>query len=219
MWLEDFVPSEWADTWSKSAEISEKFREAVKKSTSWIKRVQKDEKKAKKFDNLLASFLVQIIKDKKYDFLLESLFKNLDIWYNSNFLIWILSLIYQPIHIKIRELSKKQKFVFNYTISQDIINFDDNNLDENIKIRINIWIEDIIDIISIEYSFLQLQKLKELLSNNNSKKQIVSFCAKIFKFFFQELNIDINEKKSNNYMDFILWEIFKKINSIEIEEI
>lgn len=44
MGLEDFVPSEWMDSWPKSAEISEKFKESIKKASAWIKRVQKDEK-------------------------------------------------------------------------------------------------------------------------------------------------------------------------------
>jgi hypothetical protein len=43
-----------------------------------MKRTQKDEKKAKKYDMLLAGFLVKIIIDKKYDFILNPLFSTLD---------------------------------------------------------------------------------------------------------------------------------------------
>ncbi len=51
-----------------SKEVSEKFKEAVKK--------------AKKYDFLLANFLVKIIVDKKYDPILERLFKTMD--YNDD---------------------------------------------------------------------------------------------------------------------------------------
>jgi hypothetical protein len=43
-----------------------------------MKRTQKDEKKAKKYDMLLAGFLVKIIIDKQYDFILSPLFSCLD---------------------------------------------------------------------------------------------------------------------------------------------
>ena len=219
MWLEDFIPSENSESWPKSSEVSEKFKESVKKASAWIKRVSKDEKKAKKFDLLLAQFLVQIIRNPKYDFLFDDLFKCLDNWYSSNFLLWILSIIYLPISDKIRELSKKDLVKFNYIKTFDIIDFDDNNLDENIKNRINFWLEDIIDILSIEYSSLQMEKIKKLIKNKENYKNLLIFSSLVFQFFFKELNININTSKSNNYMDFILWQISENINKIKIEEI
>jgi len=52
MSLEDFVPeiesSEWSwNTAESSKEVSEKFKESVKKASAWIGRTQKDEKKLK----------------------------------------------------------------------------------------------------------------------------------------------------------------------------
>lgn len=219
MWLDDFIPSETWDAWPKSTEVSEKFKESVKKSSAWIKRVQKDEKKAKKFDLLLAQFLTQIIRNPKYDFLLDDLFKTLDNWYSSNFLLWILSLIYLPISDKIRELSKKEVIEFNYVKTFEEIDFDDNNLDELIKKRINFWIEDISDIIWIEYSSLQIENIKKLFKNRETFNQLLIFTSLVFQFFFKELNININISKSQSYMEFILWQVFQKINEIEIEEI
>jgi len=219
MWLEDFIPSESWENWSKSREVSEKFKEDIKKSWAWIRRVQKDEKKAKKFDTMLASFLAQIIRNPKYDFLLDDLFKTLDKGYSSNFLLWLLSLIYLPISDKIRELSKKEQINFNYIKTFDTIDFNDNSLDENIKNRINLWIEDIIDIISIEYSSLQIKKIKELLKDKNSLSFLIFFTSLIFQFFFKELNINITSGKSYSYIEFILSQISNKINEIEVEEI
>ncbi len=220
MWLEDFIPSEsWADAWPKSSEVSEKFKEAVKKAGAWIKRVQKDEKKARKFDLLLAQFLTQIIRNPKYDFLLDDLFKTLDSGYSSNFLLWILSLVYLPISDKIRELSSKNMIEFDYVKTFEKVNFDDNNLDESIKNRINFWLEDITDIISIEYSSLQISQIKTLFLKREAYNQLVIFSSLVFKFFFEELNIEISPKKSQNYIDFIMQQVYTKIQTLESEEV
>lgn len=220
MWLEDFIPSEsWADAGPKSAEVSEKFKEAVKKAGAWIKRVQKDEKKARKFDLLLAAFLTQIIRNPKYDFLLEDLFKTLDSGYSSNFLLGLLSLVYLPISDKIRELSTKSPIEFEYVKTFEIIDFNDNSIDEEIKKRINYWIEDIHDIIWIEYSSLQIENVKKLFKNKSSFHQLWSFSTLVFQFFFQELHIHIDSKTANTYMEFILGQIFQKINEIPTEDL
>ncbi len=220
MWLEDFIPSEsWADAGPKSAEVSEKFKEAVKKAGAGIKRVQKDEKKARKFDLLLAWFLTQIIRNPKYDFLLEDLFKTLDSGYSSNFLLWILSLVYLPISDKIRELSSKDLIAFDYIKTFEKIYFDDNNLDEQVKNRINFWIEDIIDIISIEYSSLQISQIKTLFLKREEYNQLLIFSSLVFEFFFEELNIEISQKKSQNYIDFIMQQVYTKIQTLESYEV
>ncbi len=217
MWLEDFIPSENWDAWPKSNEVSEKFKESTKKAAAGMKRVQKDEKKAKKFDTILASFLVKIIKNEKYDSLLSDLFLSLDNWFSSNFLLWILSLIYLPISDRIRELSKKEIINFSYTKSFSMINFDDN-LDEEIKKRINLWIEDMIDISSIEYSSLQIQHMIQL-SRKEEFKSIIKLCWKVFIFFFHEININISEKKSHSYVEFILEQVLNKMKFLNFEEI
>ncbi|MGE4443737.1 MAG: hypothetical protein AB7E37_01945 [Candidatus Altimarinota bacterium] len=220
MGLEDFIPSEsGADAGPKSSEVSEKFKEAVKKAGAGIKRVQKDEKKARKFDLLLAQFLTQIIRNPKYDFLLDDLFKTLDSGYSSNFLLGILSLVYLPISDKIRELSTKEIIEFDYVKTFQIVHFDDNNLDEQIKNRINFWLEDITDIISIEYSSLQISQIKTLFIKKEAYNQLVIFSSLVFKFFFEELNIEISQKKSQNYIDFIMQQVYTKIQTLESEEV
>lgn len=218
MGLDDFIPSETWDTWPKSAEISEVFKEAIKRWSAWVKRVQKDEKKARKFDNLLAWFLVELIRDKSYDFLHEWIFSSLDDWYPSNFLIWVISLIYLPISDKIRELNWKTKVLFNYEMTQELLEFNDNNLDEAIKHRINDWMDDILDIIMHDYSSIQIKKLLELHSQNQTKS-IFSLTSKIFVFYFRHINIEISHRKALSYVEFILNEIFKKIKNIEIQDI
>jgi len=222
MWLEDFTPeiesSEWA--WQSSEatkEASEKYKESSKKAWAKIAKTGKDEKKARKYDFLLAWFLVKIIVDKKYDFILDTLFPASASGYPSNFILWILSLIHTEISNKIRDHSNKETIIFDYKTKNETIEFDDNNIDPKIKDRINYWVEDIVDSISIEYSNIQTEKLKELL---DTKREIITNYSKIvFIFFLKEINISIPENKAENIIEFIISEVEKNINNLKIEKI
>ena len=220
MSLDYFTPDIDSQEWGwQSAEapkeVSEKFKESVKRSGAKIKKAHKDEKKAKKGDFLLASFLVKIILDKKYDNILNSLFKAMDDGFPSNFLLWILSLINLDISHKIRELSNKPKILFDYREAQTK-EFDDNHLNIEIKNRINAWIEDIVDIVSIEYSSVLTEKLIQKMKNN---EYTIIFTSKVFVFFLKQANITITENKSFNISEFILNEVEKSLKKLEIEQI
>ena len=208
---------ESSDSLESSREISEKFKKSLKKTFTWIKRTRNDEKKAKKHDFLLASFLVKIILDKKYDFLLASLFKALDNGYPSSFVLWILSLIDIEISDKIREVSFKKKINFTYSPSKNVLDFHDYNLDNKLKDRINFWVEDIVDAISIDYSSVLTENF--LLVIENKSEIILDFISLVFKFFFNNLNVNITKNKSYDYSCFILSEIKNSLKSLDIEKI
>lgn len=220
MSLEEF----WADiesneSWWNSAEvskeISEKYKESSKKAQAWIKRTKGDEKKAKKYDFLLANLLVSIIVDKKYDTILERLFKTMDYWYTSNFVIWVMSIINIESSNKIRELTNKQKIIFDYK-SEEKIDFKDSNLPKKVQDRINYWIEDIIDSLVIEYSHIQTKKILELLKNDDTV--IKQYIALVFIFFLKEINITISKNEALNISDFIVSELMNSLKNIKIQE-
>ena len=221
MSLEEFTPDiesqEGSGSAESSKETSEKYKESAKKSSAWIKRTQKDEKKAKKHDFLLASFLVKIILDKKYDFLLDKLFKSLNSWFSSNFVLWVLSLINIEISHKIRELSSKEKINFDYVSKKELTDFHDHDLDSKLKNRINFWVEDIVDVTSIDYSSLQTENLSHII--DDKREIILEFVSLVFSFFFNELNINISKSKSDSYSDFIISEIKNSLKSLDIEKI
>jgi len=222
MWIEDYSPdidsseSVWNST-EKAKDTSEKYQESARKAWAKIAKTQKDEKKAKKYDFLLAGFLVKIIVDKKYDTILNSLFPTIHTWYPSNFILWILSLINIEISNKIKEISNKKLIQFNYNIKNSIEEFDDSNIDKIIQNRINYWVEDIVDSVTIEYSSIQTQKLKELLIKDEIL--LLTYTSKVFTFFLKEINIHIKQNKSLNISEFILWEVKKSINKLEIDNI
>lgn len=212
MWLDDFdiwsvegIDSAW-NTASSSSEVSEKFKESIKKSTAGTKRIQKDEKKAKKYDFMLSNFLIKIILDKRFDWLLELIFICLDKWYPSNFLLWIMSLVYEDISKKIREVSQKNylKFDFRY---EEPIEFSNEIISSEIKSRINFWVEDMIDVVIIDSSELSTKKLLELMEEE--KKVLDNLFVWVFVFFFKNINVSITQEQAFNYIDFISWELKK----------
>ncbi|MDD3793245.1 MAG: hypothetical protein PHI37_00330 [Candidatus Gracilibacteria bacterium] len=221
MGLDDFSPdiesSEGAGKSSEAiSEVSEKVKESSKKSAAGVKRTKKDEQKAKKYDFLLAGFLVKIIVDKKYDFVLNQLFKVMEEGYTSNFTLGILSLINTEISNKIRENNTKPLINFNYSKKEEI-DFDNNNIDLEVKYRINYWIEDIIDSVIIDYSNIQTLKIIELLEKDNNI--IFSYIANILGFFLKSLNINISKKQALSIADFIVGEVLKSIKKLKIEEV
>jgi len=208
MSLEDYSPVESSEWWGSSAEISEKYKQAAKKARSGIKRTQKDEKKAKKYDFLLAKFLVEMILKRKYDNLLDELFSCLDAGYGTNFLLWILSLIYLPISHEIRKFSGKDQIKFHYEISSEKIDFDDHGLPIPVRNRVNDWVEDMESVCALEVSALLTQRTLSMMLYD---EKIRVFTTSVFIFFFQELNIVISETKARSYSDFILWELEKTL--------
>ncbi|RKW24109.1 hypothetical protein D8B46_02080 [Candidatus Gracilibacteria bacterium] len=197
-------------------EISEKFKESIKKASAGIAKTQKDEKKAKKYDFLLANFLVKIIIDKKYDSVLENIFKVMDFGYSSNFILGILSLINLEVSNKIREISGKEQISFDFRL-EEIGEFDDNNMRKPIKDRINLWIEDMIDATTIDFSSIQNKRNIELLDKDG--KVIIIFTAQIISFFLNEANISIKKDKAISISKFIISEVKSAMKSLKIEEI
>lgn len=214
--LDTFVPSESPETWSNSAEVSERLKEAIKRWAAGVKRTKKDEKKAKRNDILLAGFLVKIIIDKKYDSLLDSLFWCLNIWFWSNILLGILSLNHEEISEKIRTYSWKEYTIFNFKY-ENTVTFDDASVNDKVKQRINSWVEDISDIISIDYSHIQIWELKHQLISQNVK--ITDFTKKVLIFFLSDINITIWESQAEWIAEFVISEIQGNLKKLPLEEI
>ena len=140
----------------------------------------------------------------------------MDFWYSSNFILWILSLINLEVSNKIREISWKEQISFDFRL-EEIWEFDDNNMRKPIKDRINLWIEDIIDATTIDFSSIQNKRNIELLDKD--WKVIIIFTAQIISFFLNEANISIKKDKAISISKFIISEVKSAMKSLKIEEI
>lgn len=221
MSLEDFSPdiesSEWAGNSAESAkESSEKIQEQKAKAWAKAQKSQKDEKKAKKYDFLLAGFLVKIIVDKQYDILLNELISCTHKSYPSNFILGVLSLINLDISDKIREISSKDHIELDFEIPAETQEFDAGNMNPAIQWRINDWIEDILDSVQIEYSQVTTQKLLEWLTK--SDEDIHKYIQKVFRFFLGQINMQISDAKLHSITSFIISEVHESIRKIKFED-
>lgn len=149
----------------------------------------------------MARFLVEMILKKKYDDLLDQLFACLDAGYGSNFLLGIMSLVYMPISDTIRKNIEKEPIEFHYEASGETLQFDDHALPDEIRKRVNIWIEDMETILVHESSVLLSQRTLSMILYDDA---IRDFSSSVFSHFFHELNIEISDEKSQNYSNFIL---------------
>jgi hypothetical protein len=77
----------------------------------------------------------------------------------------ILSLIYSDISDYIRGQSEKTPLNFHYR-SAETLNFSDSHLPEELKLRINQWIEDIVDIIRFDPSTILVNKTINCIEHN-----------------------------------------------------
>lgn len=192
--LENFSVSENITFgWEKSPEEEKKYTEQAKKTAARIQRVAKDEKKAKRDDNILFDAIVSFLNEENPQYT-QQVFYITDLISKeipTSFVLGIISLLYEPISIKIREnISKKIEdkksgqediFVQNpwffeyiqgnslkksqqvYKKTPQIIGFDDSGLDDSLKNRINEWVNDMVFVFFSDTSFIMLQKLKRIL--------------------------------------------------------
>lgn len=206
MGLNDFSSDiDWQDEagismWNVSEQISEIYKEEVKKWQAQAKKSRKDEKKAKQQDMLLAKFLVKILIDKRYDSLFPSLFKSFDIGIPSNLILWILSLVYIEISNELRITTEKKLIQFNY-YSEETISFTWNNLPQEVKDRINYWVEDILAVIQLNPSKIYT---KRIIASIKKSEELKIFTISVFKYFLSEINIYMPEKVLLEYSSFIL---------------
>ena len=196
----DWQDEAWISMWNVSEQISEVYKEEVKRWDAQVKKARKDEKKAKKQDLLLAKFLVKILIDKRYDNLFPDLFKSFDAWVPSNLILWILSLVYLEISNEIRSHIDKKNIYFNYC-SEETITFSGNNLPQEVKDRINFWVEDIVVIILLNSSEVYT---KRIISNIKESEELKNFTWYVLKYFLSEINIYMSDEISKEYAVFIM---------------
>jgi hypothetical protein len=234
MWLDSIDDIDSWEVWAQASETKEEQKEKkdrFAKSLAWIGRTQKDEKKAKKDNDNLFDIIKEILKDPKYDVLIPFVVETLKIQTPSNFILWSLSLIYNDAALLIRanynrnnslviipENKNMENSLVDYIRKEEAIEFSEENLDPNLRKRINEWIEDIYSVICFDPSTIVTDRFLGLISKNEKEHFINLLCA-ILTFFFYDLNITIPKSIAFKYSDFILGEIKRKVEWLKLEEI
>jgi len=112
-----------------------------------------------------------------------------------------LSLVYIEISDKIRDINSLEKISFDY-FSKENIEFDDSNIDKQVRDRINFWVEDIIISSTADYSHMLTIRLINLLEKKED--DILEFVSVVFAFFLKDINISIHKSDAINISMFII---------------
>ena len=238
MWLEDWyddidIWEGWGEKAQETPKEAQEKKEKASKSMAWIQKTRKDEKKATKDNDYLYEIIIEVLRNKDYDVLLPFISDLLKEWIPANFILWWLSLVYNQATYIIRtnylpwntkmiydkQSAKNFMIPINYTPTQDIIEFNDNNIDVAIKNRINDWIEDMISVISFDPSTIITNKFLKLMQVWSNKTLLLNYIASILTFFMFKYNIVISKEKAFLYSEFILSEAVKKLRSLNLEVI
>jgi hypothetical protein len=169
--------------------------------------------------------LVEILKDKTYDPLLDPIVECLSIGVPSNILLGSLSLVHAPTEYAIHtQYSESGKSAATKTLKYqapkgDPIIFNEKTLDPILRDRINAWITDIYAVITHDPSQILSKKTIQLIGNQDTNQTIIRVFGEIILFFFQNINILIARDTARNYASYILSEVHKKLSRITMDDI
>lgn len=217
MWFDapDVASEDWNSVNSaNSIEVSEKEKKKAAEAKAWQQRVRKDEKKAHDMNDLLAGFLLKILRDKKYDFVVEHIVDALSYGVPSNFILWVISIIFPEISDKVREFKWKELVNFEY-YSDERISFSDSALPEEVKQRINSYIEDVVDITTHNPSSV----ITEILLDSLNSDVVKNYFSEIFSVFFNSINVSISKWEISSFVNYVLSEIKANLNDLNVEKI
>lgn len=198
-------------------ESSEKQREKSSKALAGIQKSRRDESKARKHSDVLAHIVVELLKDPKYDhildgvlFLLKSEVPSVVVVAFSaiSFDVGFKSLIdHLHIAVKIPTLSKRETPV----------QFDEKVLLDTEREYINLWIEVLFSTLTSDVSVILTKKLMVQL-DSPLRNEITRAMARFFEIFLLDIGISIEPKKAESYAGFILDQVEKRLKQTPLEE-
>lgn len=214
---------------------SEAARAKAAKSLAGIKRIQKDEGKAKRDNDHLHECLREIIVSEKYDVLIPYIFPLFEAGIPSHIIIGAFSLVHERASDIIRDyyISDTNSLALTNPSSQDKkyshrtfvltpfaspVEFDDETIDPAIRKRINEWVEDIFTVVSHDPSTVMTERFLRILGGKE-KNDVVKLLGGVLVFFLLRVNVHISGDKASLYTEFILKEVEKKLKELKLEGI
>lgn len=188
-----------AETWWQSTEASEKnqeaYKDSIKAQQKAIKKIKKDEAKAKVFDDSLWAVIKQFLEDWDKDFLISLIANLVEKNVPSDFILAIILPISHIANEKI-VLKLEKKWVWNLWLSIQI--------NSEFKQKIYDWINIIYSV-----SLLEKEWILNSIVDHNTWKPIPG----LDKLFLEVLKILLNSQNQEiwEFEKNISYEIFEKI--------
>lgn len=203
-----------AESGSSSVEISETDKQASEQSRAWQKRVKKDEKKSQDKDNRLYNYLIELLKDPSYDFIVDDIIKALYSWLPSFYILGVMSLLHMPISNDFRNDLWKEFIDFDYFPKEEF-DFSSNDLDPKIRKRLTDMVDDILIISKFEPSSVMVWKFM----NQKNHNMTIKFLSSVLSVFLTSVRVKFTDIQISSFSSFIIWEIEKEIVKMHLSEV
>lgn len=199
-----------------ASEDAEQSREQAAAALAGLKRTQKDEKKAKKYDSFLIDIISEILQNHVYDHIIAQIVPLLEKRISSNMLASVLILLKWSYIERARAFCEMEPRVYpDYRAPADPIEYSDD-LDEALKSMINIWFETFGILLVYEVSQTELSRTQEIF-DGEAKEQLVACVAHVFGHFLYDHKIHINNKRALRYARFIVDQMHKVVMKQEVD--
>ena len=195
-WDIDYSAESWWQSAEKSEKLNEVYKEWIKAQQKAIKKIKRDEAKAKVFDDSLWDVIKKFLNDWDKDFIINLISNLVEKNVPSDFILAIILPISHIANEKI-VLRLKEKWVDNLWLSIQI--------DDEFKQKIFDWINMIYSVAIIEKEWV----LDSIIDHNTWKP-----IPGLDKLFLEILKILLFEK---DWEDVKIWEFEKNI-SLEVFE-
>ncbi len=211
----DLESGGWLSTSQESpSERSEKQKESSKRAQAQLQKIQKDEKKAKGDNDDLFQILSRFIQNPLYDVLVPRVTLLLEKTYSSRFIMTVVALVSpEAAHFLLEAIGKGKLIteVIHLHHSEIREKFHEDTTHTSIRSWISTWINTSQEFLTKDTSSVVLSQKLSLLLASPDRRYASEALTEFFTFFFDMRNIDIDEKKSRAYADFILWELQKSL--------
>ena len=198
-------------------ESSEKQREKSSKALAGIQKSRRDESKARKHSDALAGILVELLRDPKYDRVVDGVLALLKHDVPSVAVIAFSAISFEPgLRVLIDHLSMAVKIPMPAKRETPEA-FDEKTLRDDERAYINLWVEVLFSALTSDVSVLLTKKLMGQL-DSSVRQDIVGAMARFFEIYLSDIGIAIAPKHAEAYAGFILEQVGKRLGQTKLEE-
>ena len=203
--------------WNKVAEQSEQQREEAAQALASIKRTQKDEKKAHRYDVWLSELIKTLLQNQVYDHIISQLVPLLNARCPSHILLAYILPLSDDILLKVRsELVMNEAMIPTKTPFTERTTYQEP-LDGNIAKHLNIWMDTVRGCLTIDPSQTSTKKIQEMI-NSTYEEWLVKLVAHTLVHFLYDRGVNIQPADAARVARGIIKKMLLLVQWIQVEE-
>ncbi len=200
---------------------AEKTREkSSSKTLAKIGKTRKDEAKGRKSASLLSGLLAKILRDPRFDPILESVLSLLRNDVPGAYVLGVLSLVSVDAANAIRkECDPSVGMLSEIPPETEAKTFQNDHIRPDMKLRINDWIEDVFRIATNDPSSILTDKFLSSLSKSGEREIFLTATKSVLTFFFASKNVTMPSHEAEALARYLLSELRAKLSELKLEPI